>query len=303
VVARTILEIVLSLIILVGLAPLAEGLLRKLKAIVHSRQGPPIIQPYLDLAKLLVKEDLAPTGNWIWQMAPSLCLGSTMVVAVLTPIGRAPAFGFAGDAIVFLYFVSLAAVAIILAGFASGNPYGYVGGSREMMMMMSVEPVMTIALAVAAIKAHTLTFGGLMSSPATTTPSISMAVAGVAFLLALQAQVGKLPFDIAEADQEIMGGPFIERSGPGLALFRWAMHARLMIFSAVLVSVFFPWPLSGVAGLNILFTLAKMAVVLALVGVADVVNPRLRIDQSMGYYARIIVFVSVGALAFAILGY
>jgi formate hydrogenlyase subunit 4 len=302
-VASIIAEIVLSLVVLIGLAPLAEGLLRKLKAIVHSRQGPPIIQPYLDIAKLLVKEDLAPVDNWVWKMAPALCLGSTMVVAVLTPIGVAPAFGFGGDIIVFIYFAALAGVAIILGAFASGNPYAYVGGSREMMMLLSVEPVMTVALAVGAIKASTLTFEGLMSSPATTVPSISMAVAGVAFLLALQAQVGKLPFDIAEADQEIMEGPFIERSGPGFALFRWAMHARLMIFSAVLVSVFVPWPVLEAPVWSVLLTLAKMGVVLALVGVTDVVNPRLRIDQSMGYYARVVVFVSVGALAFAILGY
>ena len=162
---------------------------------------------------------------------------------------------------------------------------------------------MAIALFVAAIKAHTLTFGGILSHPATSEPSISMAVAGIAFLLALQAQVGKLPFDIAEADQEIMGGPFIERSGPGLALFRWAMHARLMIFSAVLVSVFVPWPHVGIRGLSILLTLGKMGVFLALVGLVDVVNPRLRIDQSMGYYARIVVFVSIGALALAIVGH
>ena len=301
--AQTILQIALSLIILIGLAPLAEGLLRKLKAIVHSRKGPPIIQPYLDLAKLLVKEDLSPTDNWLWRATPALCLGATMVVALLTPLGGPPALRAAGDIIVFIYFASLAAVAVILGAFASGNPYAYVGGSREMMMMLSVEPVMTIALAVGAIKAHTLTFDGIMSNMQATGASISMAVAGIAFLLALQAQAGKLPFDIAEADQEIMGGPFIERSGPGLALFRWAMHAKMMIFSAVLISVFVPWPYVGNMALSILLTLAKMAVVLTLVGVADVVNPRLRIDQSMAYYARVIVFVSVGALAFAVLGH
>ncbi len=100
-----------------------------------------------------------------------------------------------------------------------------------------------------------------------------------------------------------MGGPFIERSGPGFALFRLAMHARMMIFSALLVSVFFPWPVVGNLGLGILLTLVKMAVVLTLVGVIDVVNPRLRIDQSMSYYARVIVFVSIGALAIAIIGH
>jgi formate hydrogenlyase subunit 4 len=294
---------VLNLAILVGLAPLAEGLLRKLKAIVHSRQGPPIIQPYLDIAKLLVKEDLTPTRNWIWSMAPALCLGATMMLAVLTPLGGSPALGFSGDIIVFIYIAALAAVAIILGAFASDNPYAYVGGSREMMMMLSVEPVMTIALVVGAIKAQALTFEGIMGAPAATAPSISMAVAGIAFFLALQAGVGKLPFDIAEADQEIMEGPFIERSGPGFALFRWAMHARMMIFSAVLISIFVPWPVVENLGLSMIFTLLKMAVVLTLVGVIDVVNPRLRVDQSMAYYARVIVFVSIGALAIAIVGH
>ncbi len=302
--STTALQIALNLVILVGLAPLAEGLLRKLKAFIHSRKGPPIIQPYLDIAKLLVKEDLRPTGNPIWTIAPAVCLGATIVLAALTPLAGAPAFGFSGDIIVFIYIASIAAVAIILSAFASGNPYAYIGGSREMMMMLSVEPVMTVALVVGAIKAGTLTFGGLMADPAVTAPSLSMIVAGIAFFLALQAAIGKLPFDIADADQEIMGGPFIERSGPGLALFRWAMHARMMIFSALLVSVFFAWlPAVEGFGLSLLMTLAKMSVILVLVGVIDVVNPRLRVDQSMSYYARVIIFVSIGALAIAIIGH
>jgi formate hydrogenlyase subunit 4 len=173
-----------------------------------------------------------------------------------------------------------------------------------MMMMLSVEPVMTIALIVGAIKAQTLTFGGLMASPAVTTPSISMIVAGVAFFLALQAGVGKLPFDIAEADQEIMEGPFIERSGPGFALFKWALHARMMIFAAVLVSVFFSWwyPVASMA-VKVLITLVVMLFVLVVVGIIDVVNPRLRVDQSMSYYARVIVFVVILALALAVVGH
>jgi formate hydrogenlyase subunit 4 len=303
-VGTTIGQILLNLIILVGLAPLAEGLLRKLKAFIHSRKGPPVIQPYLDIAKLLVKEDLTPTTNIIWNMAPAVCLGATVMLALLTPLGKPPPLGFGGDIIVFIYIAALSVVAIILGAFASGNPYAYVGGSREMMMMLSVEPVMTIALIVGAIKAHTLTFGGLMADAAVTEPSISMIVAGIAFFLALQAGVGKLPFDIAEADQEIMEGPFIERSGPGFALFRWAMHARMMILAAVLVSVFFSWwfPAAG-AAVKLLLTVLAMLVLLVLVGIIDVVNPRLRVDQSMSYYARVIVFVSIGALAIAIVGH
>ncbi len=296
---NVIVKVLVSLVLLIGLAPLAEGLLRKFKARIHSRQGPPITQPYLDIAKLLVKEDLTPTQNWLWRIAPALALGATMTLALFTPIGGPPALGAAGDLIVFIYCASITAVAIILGAFASGNAYGAVGGSREMMMLLSVEPVMVIALFVAAYKAHAMTFAGVLANG---TPSISMAVAGVAFLMALQAQAGKLPFDIAEAEQEIMEGPFIERSGPGLALFKWACHARLLIFAAVLVTIFVPWPHVANAGLSLLATVAKMAVVLLLVGLVDVVNPRVRIDQSMYYYSRVIVWVAAVALLFAIVG-
>lgn len=293
------LNVVVSLFLLIGLAPLAEGLLRKVKARLHSRQGPPITQPYLDIAKLLMKEDLSPTDNWVWRIAPALALGSTMVLALLTPLGRAPALEGAGDIVVFIYFAALAAVAIILGAFASGNPYGSVGASREMMMLLSVEPVMAISLFVAAYKAHSMTFSGVMANHQF---SISLAVAGATFLLALPAQVGKLPFDIAEAEQEIMEGPFIERSGPGLALFKWTLHARMLIFSALLVSVFVPWPYLLNPGLNLLATLGKILLVVVLVGVVDVVNPRLRIDQSMHWYSRVIVWGAVVALLFAIIG-
>jgi formate hydrogenlyase subunit 4 len=290
---------VLSLFLFIGLAPLAEGLLRKFKARIHSRQGPPLTQPYLDIAKLLAKEDLSPTGNWVWRIAPAFALGSTMVLALMTPIGRAPALNPAGDMVVFVYFAALAAVAIILGAFASGNPYSSVGGSREMMMLLSVEPVMVISLFVAAFKARTMTFSGVMDYHHY---SISMALAGITFLLALQAQIGKLPFDIAEAEQEIMEGPFIERSGPGLALFKWTLHARLLIFSALLVSVFVPWPHLANPGLALLATLVKMAVLLLLIGLVDVVNPRLRIDQSMHAYSRVIIWGALVALLFAVVG-
>jgi len=159
--------------------------------------------------------------------------------------------------------------------------------------------VMAISLFVAAYKAQSMTFSGVLANHHF---SVSLAVAGATLLLALPAQVGKLPFDIAEAEQEIMEGPFIERSGPGLALFKWTLHARMMIFTALLVSVFLPWPHLGNPGLNLLVTLAKILVVVVLIGVVDVVNPRLRIDQSMHWYSQIIVWGAVVALLFAVIG-
>lgn len=300
--AQTVGLAILNLVLVVGLAPLAEGIMRKLRAIVHSRKGPPLIQPYIDLAKLLAKEDLNPGAGLVWQLAPSVCMGAVLMVALLIPLGPPPPLGFAGDSIVFIYLVALSGVAIMLGAFASGNPYAYLGASREMMMILSVEPVMAIALVTAAVKAHSLRFSDMIAHYAGTGPSVSMVVAGVAFLLSLQAQAGKLPFDIAEADQEIMGGPFIERSGPGLALFRLASHAKVLIFGSVLMQVFAPWPRTGVWPADLALNFAKVGVLVLIVGLVDVVNPRLRIDQSMAYFSRIVVFVALAALVFAFIG-
>lgn len=292
---------VLNVAVALLLSPLAEGVMRKLKAIVHSRTGPPITQPYLDLLKLLGKEDLRSARGLPYVLAPALTLASVLLLATLVPLGGAPPLSFAGDLIVLIYVAATSAVLLILTAFASGSPYAVVGGSREMMMLLTVEPVLAIALVSGAVKAGTLSVGGILAWNAEHGPTISMAIAAVALFLALQAQAGKLPFDIPEADQEIMGGPLIEQSGPRLALFRWSIWAKQLVFALLLVQVFVPWPRIGILPVDIVLTLAKALVVLVLVAVVDVVNPRLRIEQAMGYYMRV-ALSALSALAFAVIG-
>jgi formate hydrogenlyase subunit 4 len=283
------------------LSPLCEGIMRKLRAAIHSRIGPPITQPYWDLLKLLGKEDLRSTGGVLYESLPALTLGSLLVLATLIPMGTTAPLAFAGDMIVVLYVAAISSVLIMLTGFASGSPYASIGSSREMMMLLSVEPILAISLSVGAFKSRTLALGGIVDWQVRNGPSISMAIGGLAFFLALQALAGKLPFDIAEADQEIMGGPLVEQSGPRLALFRWAMWTKQFVLAYLLVEVFFPWPRLGIHLLDLLMTTVKVLVVLVLVTVIDVVNPRLRVDQAMGYFMRV-AFSSLAALAFAVIG-
>jgi formate hydrogenlyase subunit 4 len=283
------------------LSPLAEGVMRKIRAALHSRIGPPITQPYWDLLKVLGKEDLRSTGGVVYAGLPALTLGSVLLLAALVPMGPVAPLAFAGDLIVVIYVAAMSGVAIMLTGFSSASPYASIGSSREMMMLLSVEPILAIALVVGAFKAKTLALGGIANWQIQNGPSISMAIAGVAFFLALQAVAGKLPFDISEADQEIMGGPMIEQSGPRLALFRSAMWVKQFVFAFLLVEVFFPWPHFGNCLIDLLATVVKVVVVLVLVTVVDVVNPRLRIDQAMGYFMRVGVS-SLAALAFAVIG-
>jgi formate hydrogenlyase subunit 4 len=291
----------LNLALALLLAPLYEGLMRKLKAAIHSRIGPPIWQPYLDLFKLLGKEDLRTAGGFLYEAAPALSLGSVLLLALLVPMGARPPLAFAGDIVVLLYVAAISAVLLMLTAFGSGSPYASVGSSREMMMLLSVEPVMAVALVVGALKAGTLAAGDIVVWQLEHGPTISMAIAGIAFFLALQAQAGKLPFDIPEADQEIMGGPLIEQSGPRLALFRWSAWSKQFVLAVLLVEVFLPWPATPAFALDLVLTLLKALVVLVVVALVDVVNPRLRIDQAMGYYLRV-AFSSIAALAFAVVG-
>jgi formate hydrogenlyase subunit 4 len=169
------------------------------------------------------------------------------------------------------------------------------------MLLASVEPVMAVALVVGALKSGTLATGGILAWHAHHGPAISMAIAGVAFFLALQAQAGKVPFDIPEADQELMGGPLVEQSGPRLALFRWALWARQLVLALLLVELFLPWPRTGRLAADLPLALAKALLVLLLVAVVDVVNPRLRIDQALRYYLRV-AFSALAGLAFAVIG-
>ncbi len=291
----------LNLLLVLLLSPLLEGIIRKLIAFVHSRIGPPIYQPYLDLLKLLGKEEIVSSKSALFRFSPVIAFAAILTVSMLTPIGAAPPLGFAGELLVFVYLISLVAVMIIMSGVTSGNPFGVVGSGREMMMVLTVEPVLVIALITAGVKSGSMMFGDMMAWQLQNPPSVSMTIVSVALFIAIVAQLARLPFDIVEADQEIMEGPFIEQSGPKLALFKWGFYAKQFIFASIFVSIFIPWPHLGNLVLDILITVVKVVVILVLVGVVHAVNPRLRIDQSIKYFG-LLIFIAAGGLAFALVG-
>lgn len=292
---------IVNILIVILVSPFYEGCIRKLKAIVHSRKGPPIRQPYYDLLKLLGKEDLRVAPTFLIQLAPIVCFACILLISLLAPLGASPPLGFYGDVIAIIYFAGLAGVAVMIGAMSTENPYSFVGMSREMMMTLSVEPIMAISLIIAAINAQSFKLADIVNYYYHHGPSISMVIAAIPFFLILQAQLGKLPFDIAEADQEIMGGPFIEASGPRLALFKWSFYAKQIVFVSIFMELFIPWPKTGLIPIDILINLAKVFIAVIIVGLIDVVNPRIRIDQSIRFYWGTLVF-SLVALAFAVIG-
>jgi formate hydrogenlyase subunit 4 len=300
---------ILNVLVVLGLSPLYEGLARKfVRARVHSRQGPPVRQPYFDLLKLLGKEDLRVSDSPLLSLAPKLCLAAVVAAGLLVPMGLlvAPLSG-AGDVILFIYLIGLAAVAVVLGAAASESPYASVGLGREVMLLLTVEPVVAVALLTAAVKAQSLQFTSIIAWHNAAGATFSLIIAAIAFFAALLVQGGRLPFDTPEADQEIMGGPFIEQSGPKLALFKWSLWAKQLVFAAVLAQVFIPWPVFDLTGgvgmaLGVIVTLVKVGVIWALASLIDVVHPRVRIDQALHIFLALLIVAGVG-LAFAIMGF
>jgi formate hydrogenlyase subunit 4 len=292
---------ILNIAVALFLSPLLEGVIRKIKARIHSRMGPPIIQPYIDLLKLLGKEDIKVTDNFLVGLSPIIALAAIMVSSMLIPFGTSAPLGGSGDMIAFIYFVGLAAVAVIIGGMASESPFALVGAGREMMIYLIVEPVLFIGLITAAVNSHSMRMYDMLLWHQAAGPKISMIIATIALLLALQAQLAKLPFDIPEAETEIMGGPFIEMSGPKYALFKWSILAKQIIFTAIFVQIFIPWPKTFNLAVDLLITILKIFVLILVVCLVDVVNPRLRIDQAIIYFFGVII-IALAGLAFAMVG-
>ncbi|MDH7602387.1 MAG: NADH-quinone oxidoreductase subunit H [Armatimonadota bacterium] len=293
--------IIVNGIIVLLLAPLYDGVVRKIKAIVHSRQGPPITQVYIDILKLLGKEDLRCTRNLLFRYGPAVAFGAFLVVALQTPMGTQPSTGLRGDMITWMYFQVLGAALITLTAVSTGNPFSEVGSAREMMLMLSVEPIAVAALIAAAVKSSSLRLVDMVNYNLESGPTVSLLCGGLALFLALQQILGRVPFDIAEAETEIIGGPLVEQSGPNLALLKMAMLARQMTYGFLLIQVFVPWPKVGPWPLAVVVALIKVLILFILSGIIESVMPRLRIDQALKYMGRIL-FVALAALAFAAIG-
>ena len=277
-------------------SPLLEGVMRKVKALVHSRTGPPITQPYLDLAKLLVKEDVVSAAGPVSRFAPPAAFACMLAAAFFVPFGVGAPAGAAGDLFVFIYLVTLSTSCVMAAGLSQASPFSHLGSSREMMMLISAEAVIVVSLLGVAVGGHSALLSGLALSGFRWSSLVGLCC----YVLAMQALLGKLPFDIPEAEQELMEGPFIEYSGPSLALFKWTFYVKQLVFGSLFFNLFVGWPRAAggsVAGALVNFTVNFAAVlVLSLVVVLiDATNPRLRIDQSLRFFGGLLGVAAVGA--------
>jgi formate hydrogenlyase subunit 4 len=301
----TVVGAVLNVGVVLLVAPLLQGALRRITARIQSRQGPPILQPYFDLLKLLGKEDIESGQSPAMQRFTAyLSLAAVLAVACLVPLGFGAPLNSMGDAILLIYLLTLSGICTLLAGLAAGSTYSLVGISREMMGMIALEPLLAIAVVAGVMHTQSFRLNTVLNGSVYMTGGFPWS--GVILLLVMlasfQAFVQRVPFDISEAETELMEGPLMEYSGPKLALFKCAQMVKLVIYGALFVALFVPWGTGLAFPLGWLLFWAKVSVLALFVTVAAATHARYRIDQAIRYFASLLV-VALAALVLASYGH
>ncbi|WP_447872861.1 respiratory chain complex I subunit 1 family protein [Serratia fonticola] len=231
-------------LIMLALAPLFTGISRQIRARMHSRRGPGIWQDYRDMGKLFKRQEVAPAQSGaIFRVMPYVLLSSMLLVAMTLPIfTRTSPFAGAGDLITLLYLFALFRFFFSLSGLDTGSPFAGIGASRELTLGVLVEPTLILALLVVALIAGSTNIGTISatltegwSSPTATL--LAMLACGFAAFI----EMGKIPFDVAEAEQELQEGPLTEYSGSGLALVKWGIGLKQVVMAELFLAVFIPF--------------------------------------------------------------
>jgi len=274
---------------------LFAGIDRKLTGHMQHRIGPPVWQEFLDVGKLFGKEDITPAAanSFIFNIAPLLCFGAIMAVMLLLPINSPqPVFTSVGDLIVIIYLLNIPAVCMMLAGYASGCPFGTTGSSRYVVQLFGYELAFIIAaLAAAAKVGWSLSLSSIVSYQAQNgwmVSQVALIPAAIAILIAAQGKLLRAPFDIPEAESEIVHGSLTEYSGPKLGILRIAYDIELFVVAAVIVTLFFggpvPHTIGGIYIPGVVSFLIKCLGIVVLSTAIRNIAARLRIDQALKFF-------------------
>jgi NADH-quinone oxidoreductase subunit H len=210
-----------------------------------------------------------------------------------------PSGTFVGDLIVMIYLLALPPLGIMIGGSASKNPLASVGVSREMTQYFAYELPFLITIAAIILKTGgSVRFGDIILAQQASGPflySISGVIGAIVILLSTQAKLGFVPFDIPEAEQEIMAGPYIEYSGVALAVYKVVRAMMLFLLPLFLISVL--W-----GGFASWWAIPKFLLIIVLIVLMKNTNPRIKIDQALKFFWLGMGILSIIGLVLAVYG-
>ena len=230
------------------LAPLFTGYVRKVKARLVRRQGPPLLQPYRDLVRLVRKDVvLADSASWLFRAVPYLVFAAIWVAASLVPTFRTGLmFSWSADLIAIIALLGSARFLLALAGMDVGTSFGGIGSSREMMIASLAEPAMIMivfTLALIAGSTQLSTMAAFMASSAVGL-RVSLGLGLIALTMVAIAENGRIPIDNPATHLELTmvhEAMVLEYSGRHLALIELSSSLKLLLYVSVIACLFAPW--------------------------------------------------------------
>ena len=296
------------------LAPLLTGYVRLVKARLQRRRGPPVLQPYRDLLRLLRKEVVLPnTASWVFRAAPFVIFSATFVAAALVPTFATDLmFSWSGDLIAIIALLGTARFLQALAALDAGTAFGGIGSSREVMIASLAEPALIMLVFTVALIAGTTQLSDIAAqimSPATGL-RVSLALALIGFVIVAVAENARIPVDNPATHLELTmvhEAMVLEYSGRYLAMIDWAATLKLLMYASLIACIFCPWGLAqpGMGlrayGIGIAAWLAKMAVAGTALALFETVVAKMRVFRvpdflgvalMLGLLGTLLLFVS-----------
>jgi formate hydrogenlyase subunit 4 len=259
-----ILYFVINSLFILAVSPLFMGMIKKVKAFMQGRRGPPLLQSYFLIAKLFKKENLfALNSSVISRWSPFLNITFLLAASLFVPLTFLPqaAFGI-GNVILFLYLMVMAKFFMALGGLDAGSSFGGMGSSREMTISAIFEPVVIIVVAALAFTMKTVDipemFATALAVPVTTNAALILICAALFVVLIIE--TSRIPVDNPETHLEltmIHEAMILEASGPSLALLELSHAIKNTLLMGLLINVLAPWGLAQ--------TLGPMAIIVALI--------------------------------------
>jgi formate hydrogenlyase subunit 4 len=307
--------VVLQIAFVVGMAPLLAGLIRRVRARLEGRAGPPVAQPWRDLRKLWRKERIAPEHtSWVFVVTPLVLVASCVVIAMIVPLVTvASPLDDVGDLFAVVSLLLLGTVFLALAGLDPGTAFGGMGASREMTVAALAEPTLLLAVTALAARAGSTNLAAIVNA-ALDHPGVVLSAQSLLALLALGlvtlAECSRLPVDNPSTHLEltmIHEAMVLEYAGPDLALIELAAAMRLLLFGALIANLFAPWGIPSGTGFAEMLTGAivlgaKLALLGTLLGTVEVFVAKLRLFRVPELLAVSFVLALVAVTAAAFLG-
>ena len=271
---------IIQLILVPLISPLCVGIIRKIKAKMQNRRGAGIFQPYMDLWKLLHKDEIiSKDASWIFSYAPFIIFTVTIIVGASIPLFTSFLNNnLTSDLLVIVYTLAIGTFFLALAGMDTGSAFGGFGSSREMTISALAEgglifSLLTVAIITGVTNVFSISSAGFASSQS----FLSVALSFCGFLIVLLAETARFPFDNPATHLELTmvhEAMILEYSGKKLALMEWASANKLVIFIALGSNLFLPFGIAhnaalGAIAIGILALMAKMIVFCAAIAILE----------------------------------